>query len=78
MNFRLQKSGNTEKRGQRKSPRGVDVIGHIGGLFLGLLLEEMLAVRGFTGPTGDSSDRKKSIALFEENRIKENPLLRLG
>jgi hypothetical protein len=42
------------------------------------LLEEMLAVRGFTGLTGDSSDRKKSIALFEENRIKENPLLRLG
>jgi hypothetical protein len=37
------------------------------------LLEEMLAVRGFTGPTG-----KKSIALFEENRIKENPLLTLG
>lgn len=78
MNFRLQKCGKDEKPQATKKPQGVDVIGHIGGLFLGLLLEEMLAVPGFTGPTGDSSDRKKSIALFEENRIKENPLLRLG
>lgn len=61
-----------------KKPQGLDVTDHIGGLFLGLLLEEMLAVSGFTDPTGDSSDRKKSIALFEEKRIKENPLLRLG
>lgn len=48
-----------------KKPQGLDVTDHIGGLFLGLLLEEMLAVSGFTGPTGDSSDRKK-VSLFSK------------